>query len=36
MPAGAALGFPMFATKNTTRVAGADAIADAAAAALAT
>ncbi len=30
-PQGPPLGFPVFATKNTTRVAGADAIADAAA-----
>jgi hypothetical protein len=30
-PAGPALGFPVFATKNTTRVAGADPVADAAA-----
>ena len=37
MPAGGPpLGFPVFATKNTTRVAGGDAIADAAAIALAT
>jgi hypothetical protein len=34
--AGPPLGFPVFATKNTTRVAGGDAIADAAAIALAT
>lgn len=34
--AGPPLGFPVFATKNTTRVAGGDAIADAAAVALAT
>lgn len=34
--AGPPLGFPVFATKNTTRVAGADAIADAAGVALAT
>src|SRR5262245_29962057 len=33
---GPPLGFPVFATKNTTRVAGGDAIADAAAVALAT
>jgi hypothetical protein len=33
---GPPLGFPVFATKNTTRVAGGDAIADAAAIALAT
>ena len=33
---GPPLGFPVFATKNTTRVAGVDAIADAAAIALAT
>lgn len=33
---GPPLGFPVFATKNTTRVAGADAIADAAGIALAT
>jgi hypothetical protein len=32
-PAGPALGFPVFATKNTTRVAGADPVADAAGAA---
>jgi hypothetical protein len=37
VPAGGPpLGFPVFATKNTTRVAGGDAIADAAAIALAT
>ena len=37
VPAGGPpLGFPVFATKNTTRVAGGDAIADAAAVALAT
>jgi putative cell wall binding repeat protein len=30
-PAGPALGFPVFATKNTTRVGGADPVADAAA-----
>jgi hypothetical protein len=30
-PAGPALGFPIFATKNTTRVGGADPVADAAA-----
>jgi putative cell wall-binding protein len=30
-PAGPALGFPVFATKNTTRVAGGDPVADAAA-----
>ena len=37
MPAtGPPLGFPVFATKNTTRVAGGDAIADAAGVALAT
>jgi hypothetical protein len=30
-PAGPALGFPVFATKNTTRAAGADPVADAAA-----
>ena len=37
MPAGGPpLGFPVFATKNTTRIAGGDAIADAAAIALAT
>ena len=30
-PAGPTLGFPVFATKNTTRVAGADPVADAAA-----
>jgi len=36
VPAGGPpLGFPVFATKNTTRIAGGDAIADAAAAALA-
>src|SRR3954468_17183730 len=35
-PAGPPLGFPVVATKNTTRVAGADAVADAAGAALAT
>jgi hypothetical protein len=35
-PQGPPLGFPVFATKNTTRVAGGDAIADAAAVALAT
>src|SRR3954463_15401494 len=29
-PAGPALGFPVFATKNTTRVGGADPVADAA------
>src|SRR3954465_5407796 len=29
-PAGPALGFPVFATKNTTRVAGADPVASAA------
>src|ERR1044072_9246460 len=34
--AGPPLAFPVFATKNTTRVAGGDAIADAAAVALAT
>jgi len=34
--AGPPLGFPVFATKNTTRVAGGDAIADAAGVALAT
>jgi hypothetical protein len=33
---GPPLGFPVFATKNTTRVAGGDAVADAAAVALAT
>ena len=33
---GPPLGFPVFATKNTTRIAGGDAIADAAAVALAT
>src|SRR6202000_2584197 len=33
---GPPLGFPVFATKNTTRVPGGDAIADAAAIALAT
>ena len=37
VPAGGPpLGFPVFATKNTTRIAGGDAIADAAAVALAT
>ncbi|HEX6021582.1 MAG TPA: cell wall-binding repeat-containing protein [Solirubrobacter sp.] len=37
VPAGGSpLGFPVFATKNTTRIAGGDAIADAAAVALAT
>ena len=35
-PAGPPLGFPVVATKNTTRIAGADPIADAAGAALAT
>lgn len=35
-PAGPPLGFPVIATKNTTRIAGADPIADAAGAALAT
>src|SRR4051812_49777109 len=30
-PAGPALGFPVFATKNTTRVSGGDPVADAAA-----
>ena len=35
-PAGPALGFPVFATKNTTRVGGADPVADAAAVAQAT
>src|SRR4051812_8953525 len=35
-PVGPPLGFPVVATKNTTRVAGADAVADAAGAALAT
>src|SRR4029079_1059351 len=30
-PAGPALGFPVFAAKNTTRVGGADPVADAAA-----
>jgi hypothetical protein len=35
-PSGPPLGFPIVATKNTTRVAGADPIADAAGAALAT
>ena len=36
VPAGPPLGFPVFATKNTTRVAGGDPVADAAGVALAT